>query len=267
MTLAYETTRAVTASASVVLARNPGMMTLDGTNTWILRAPGNDRAIVVDPGPDHDVHLDAVVAAAGDVAAILLTHHHHDHSAGAMRLAHRTRAPIRVLDPGDHFGTEGLRDGEVVTAAGVDVRVWRTPGHTADSLSFLIDDEAVLTGDTILGRGTTVVAYPDGNLGDYLASLRRCANSATSPSCPATDLSSPPPARQPPPTSITVKSGWTRCDGRWPSSIPNSSPRGPASGRRTGLPRRRSRALARGPAVGAGPARLSRRLNPVRQPG
>ncbi len=173
MTLAYETTRAVTASASVVLARNPGMMTLDGTNTWILRAPGNDRAIVVDPGPDHDVHLDAVVAAAGDVAAILLTHHHHDHSAGAMRLAHRTRAPIRVLDPGDHFGTEGLRDGEVVTAAGVDVRVWRTPGHTADSLSFLIDDEAVLTGDTILGRGTTVVAYPDGNLGDYLASLRR----------------------------------------------------------------------------------------------
>ena len=173
MSLDYETARTVTANASVVLARNPGLMTLDGTNTWILRAPGAARSIVVDPGPDHDVHLDAVLGAAGEVAAILLTHHHHDHSAGAHRLAERAHAPVLALDPGDRLGSEGLHDGQVVAAAGLEVRVWRTPGHTADSLSFLIEDEAVLTGDTILGRGTSVVAHPDGDLGDYLASLRR----------------------------------------------------------------------------------------------
>jgi glyoxylase-like metal-dependent hydrolase (beta-lactamase superfamily II) len=76
------------------------------------------------------------------------------------------------------LGGEGLVEGDVVAAAGIEVRVWATPGHTADSLSFLLEPfdggaAAVLTGDTILGRGTTVVAYPDGELGSYLESLRR----------------------------------------------------------------------------------------------
>jgi glyoxylase-like metal-dependent hydrolase (beta-lactamase superfamily II) len=112
------------------------------------------------------------------VATILLTHHHVDHSAGARRLAELTGAPVRALDPAQRLGDEGLGEGDVVVAAGIELRVWATPGHSSDSLSFLLQDAtgpAVLTGDTILGRGTTVVAHPDGDLGDYLASLRRLA--------------------------------------------------------------------------------------------
>lgn len=163
--------RQVTATAAVVLAPNPGPMTLDGTNTWVLRAPGHEAAVVVDPGPLHDGHL-ARVAAEGPVAVILLTHGHHDHSEGARRLAERTGASVRALDPRHRLGDEGLADGDVVAAAGLEIRVAHTPGHSSDSLCFLLPD-AVLTGDTILGRGTTVVAHPDGVLHDYLASLQR----------------------------------------------------------------------------------------------
>jgi glyoxylase-like metal-dependent hydrolase (beta-lactamase superfamily II) len=180
---AYETLREVTPYAGVVLAENPSSMTLEGTNTWVLRAPGSESAIVVDPGPDHDAHLRPVLAAAGKVATILLTHGHIDHTAGAHRLAERTGATVRALDPRGRLGREGsdgivgLHEGDVVEAAGLEVRIWATPGHSSDSLCFLIDDGAVapalLTGDTILGRGTTVVAHPDGELGPYLASLRR----------------------------------------------------------------------------------------------
>ena len=177
--LAYETPRHVTPYAAVVLASNPSLMTLEGTNTWLLRSPDADSAIVVDPGPDDEGHLEAVVAAAGKVAGILLTHGHLDHSEGARRLAELTGSSVRALDPAHRLGDEGLGEGDVVAAAGLEVRVWATPGHTADSLSFLVADgssSAVLTGDTILGRGTTVVAYPHGKLGDYLASLRRLSS-------------------------------------------------------------------------------------------
>jgi glyoxylase-like metal-dependent hydrolase (beta-lactamase superfamily II) len=173
---AYETQRPVTPYAAVVLAANPGLMTLDGTNTWLLRAPESPDAVVVDPGPDDEAHLAAVAAAAGRVATIVLTHGHRDHSAGAARLHELTGAPVRALDPAHRLGDEGLGEGDVVAASGVEVRVWATPGHTSDSLSFVLesgDAPAVLTGDTILGRGTTVVAHPDGSLGAYLASLRR----------------------------------------------------------------------------------------------
>jgi len=163
--------RRVTASAGVVLAPNPGPMTLDGTNTWVLRAPGSERAVVVDPGPLHETHL-AEVAALGPVDVVLLTHGHADHSEGARRFAELTGAPVRALDPAHRLGDEGLGEGDVVVGGGLEVRVLATPGHTSDSLSFVLDD-AVLTGDTVLGRGTTVVAHPDGVLGDYLASLRR----------------------------------------------------------------------------------------------
>lgn len=163
--------RRVTGTASVVLAPNPGPMTLEGTNTWVLRAPGSESCVVVDPGPRHEGHL-ALVAAQGPVELVLLTHGHHDHSEGAARLAELTGAPVRALDPAHRLGDEGLSGGDVVAAAGLELRVLATPGHTSDSLSFVLDD-AVLTGDTVLGRGTTVVAHPDGVLGDYLASLRR----------------------------------------------------------------------------------------------
>ena len=164
--------RQVTPCAAVILAPNPGPMTLDGTNTWVLRAPGEDRSLVVDPGPLDEGHLAAVAATQPEL--ILLTHRHFDHSEGAQRLHDLTGADVLSLDPSFTIGGESLHvDGQSVTAAGVTVTVIHTPGHSSDSLSLhLVDDDAVLTGDTILGRGTTVVAHPDGVLADYLESLR-----------------------------------------------------------------------------------------------
>jgi glyoxylase-like metal-dependent hydrolase (beta-lactamase superfamily II) len=164
--------RQVTPTAGVVLCDNPGPMTLDGTNTWVLRVPGHEGSVVVDPGPLHEEHLQAVAAVAGRVDAVLLTHGHFDHSQGAPRFAELTGATVRALDPAHRLGDEGLGEGDVVVGGGLEVRVMATPGHSADSLSFQLPD-AVLTGDTVLGRGTTVVAHPDGVLADYLASLRR----------------------------------------------------------------------------------------------
>jgi glyoxylase-like metal-dependent hydrolase (beta-lactamase superfamily II) len=160
--------------AQCVLAPNPGPMTLDGTNTWILRADESGPSVVVDPGPLDEGHLRAVAAAAGDVVAVLLTHGHPDHSDGAQAFAERVGCGVRALDPTFVYGDEGLRGGDVVEVDGLEIRVVATPGHTSDSLSFLVPaDQAVLTGDTVLGRGTTVVAHPDGELAAYLASLHR----------------------------------------------------------------------------------------------
>ncbi|MCW2542668.1 MAG: beta-lactamase domain protein [Frankiales bacterium] len=165
--------RQVTPHAAVILAPNPGPMTLDGTNTWILRAPGHVDSVVIDPGPLHQAHLDAV--AATNPVLIVLTHRHFDHSEGAQRLHDMTGADVVSLDPAFTIGGESLHeDGESFGGAGVSLTVIHTPGHSSDSLSLhLVDDNAVLTGDTILGRGTTVVAHPDGVLADYLDSLRR----------------------------------------------------------------------------------------------
>ncbi|MFC9429510.1 MBL fold metallo-hydrolase [Streptomyces sp. NPDC056987] len=167
-----------TARAVNVLAPNPSPMTLDGTNTWIVSEPGSDLAVVIDPGPLDDAHLKAVIGAAERagkrVALTLLTHGHPDHAEGAARFAALTRTDVRALDPALRLGDEGLAAGDVVTTGGLELRVVPTPGHTSDSLCFhLPADRAVLTGDTVLGRGTTLVAHPDGRLGDYLDSLRR----------------------------------------------------------------------------------------------
>ncbi|MEV1019817.1 MBL fold metallo-hydrolase [Streptomyces sp. NPDC050264] len=167
-----------TARAVNVLAPNASAMTLDGTNTWIVAEPGSDLAVVIDPGPLDDAHLTRVIATAERagrrVALTLLTHGHPDHAEGAARFAELTGTKVRALDPALRLGDEGLAAGDVVRTGGLELRVVPTPGHTADSLCFhLPADRAVLTGDTILGRGTTVVAHPDGRLGDYLDSLRR----------------------------------------------------------------------------------------------
>ncbi|MFG2637513.1 MBL fold metallo-hydrolase [Streptomyces sp. NPDC048362] len=161
-----------------VLAPNPSAMTLDGTNTWIVAEPDSDLAVVIDPGPLDEGHLRTVVytaeRAGRRIALTLLTHGHPDHAEGAGRFAELTGTRVRALDPALRLGDEGLAAGDVITVGGLELRVVPTPGHTADSLSFhLPADRAVLTGDTVLGRGTTVVAHPDGRLGDYLDSLRR----------------------------------------------------------------------------------------------
>lgn len=164
-----------TARARCVLAPNPSPMTLDGTNTWVIAEPGSSSVLVVDPGPDDEAHLRRTlsVASAGDrrVAQIVLTHGHPDHAAGAARFAELTGAPVGALDPARRLGSEGFGEGTVLTAGGCELRVVPTPGHTADSLSLvLVADGALLTGDTVLGRGTTVIAE-DGSLGDYLRTL------------------------------------------------------------------------------------------------
>lgn len=161
----------VTDYATLVRAGNPGPMTLEGTNTWILRAPGSAAAVVVDPGPllvDHlQAVLDTIEAFGCAVGVVLLTHGHPDHSDGAGWFADKAGCEIRPA-------TDGLADGELITAGDLQVEVVTSPGHTADSVCFwLPQDDSLLTGDTVLGRGTSVVAYPDGALGPYLDSLAK----------------------------------------------------------------------------------------------
>ncbi|MGI5212933.1 MBL fold metallo-hydrolase [Plantactinospora sp. CA-290183] len=162
--------------AALCRAPNPGPMTLDGTNTWVLGVPGAGGVVVVDPGPLDEGHLAAVVAL-GPVAGVLLTHGHPDHAEGLARFLELSGAPRLLAEPGV----------AAVDAAGLRLRRLDTPGHTADSVCFLVEaagERAVCTGDTILGRGTTVVAYPDGDLGDYLDSLAALAGYEGIPALP-----------------------------------------------------------------------------------
>jgi glyoxylase-like metal-dependent hydrolase (beta-lactamase superfamily II) len=164
----------VTARATCVLAPNPGVMTLEGTNTWVLIEPGSSAAVVVDPGPLDEHHLrrvlDLVARRGATVALTLLTHRHLDHAESAGRFAALTGAPVRALGAGH----DDLADADRLTVDGLELAVVATPGHTSDSLSLLLAAEnALLTGDTILGHGTSVVAWPDGELAAYLLSLQR----------------------------------------------------------------------------------------------
>ena len=171
---AYGELRQVTPSAAVVLEDNPGPMTLEGTNTWLLRAPGAAACVIVDPGYEDVPHLSRVAEAAGEVELILVTHQHPDHVEGAPWLAARVDAPVRTFDPSLCVGARPLTDGEIIEAAGLSIEVLHTPGHTEDSVCLAVDG-AVLTGDSMLGRGTTVIS----DLGAYLDSLRRLAEVAT----------------------------------------------------------------------------------------
>lgn len=188
------TVRPVTRLASVRLAPNPGPMTLDGTNSYVLRDPSGPGCVVVDPGPNDEAHLREL--ADQDVALVLITHQHHDHTDGAARLHEFTGAPVRAASAEHcHGSAPVLRDGERLEIAGVAIDVVATPGHTADSVSFHLPDDApldtapaapsgagsVLTGDTVLGRGSTVIGIPDGTLAQYLASLRTLASLGDGP--------------------------------------------------------------------------------------
>jgi len=168
--------------ATRVLAPNPSPMTLEGTNTYLLRRPDSYKVVVVDPGPLNAVHLRRVVSL-GLVEMIVLTHHHADHTQAAQRLSMITGAPVRSFDESLCVNAPSLSDGEELIAGGIRIRVIATPGHTRDSICIHLPDDrqlqvstdrgSMLTGDTILGRGTTVIAQPDGSLRDYLATLER----------------------------------------------------------------------------------------------
>ena len=160
-----------------ILAPNPGPMTLEGTNTWVIGPPGGP-ALVVDPGPLDEDHLHQVQREAGEVAVTVLTHRHLDHSEGASRFAELTGAGVRAADPTYAVTTDNcdgrLADGQDLSTGELSVRVLATPGHTSDSTSLLITSAAgawLLTGDMVLGHGTTVITHPDGDLAAYLDSL------------------------------------------------------------------------------------------------
>ncbi len=154
-------------------APNPGPMTLDGTNTWLLRASGTTGWIVIDPGPDDPDHI-AAVAAVGPIAAIFVTHRHLDHVGGLDRLHEKTGAPVRAADAKWCRESDPISGGDRFEVPGLTLDVISTPGHTSDSVCIVAtrdSERVVCTGDTILGRGTTVVAWPDGDLGAYLSTL------------------------------------------------------------------------------------------------
>jgi len=177
-----------------VVAPNPGPYTGPGTNTWIVDA--GPVVVVIDPGPDDDSHLAAerftfgntvavvevrgVISDAADtvealdrlrqhdatVGVVLVTHSHPDHLPLAERLAATHRASVRRYPD--------LGDGDVVRAGRLNLTALYTPGHSADHLCFLIaEDRAVFTGDLVLGKGSSMVTYPEGNVAAYLRSLER----------------------------------------------------------------------------------------------
>ena len=150
-----------------LLAPNPGPFTLEGTNTWIV---GVNHTFVIDPGPDDEEHIQAVRRQAGAIEAILLTHHHPDHAPGASRLAALSGAPVLALRPEE--GEQHVVDGEILEAEGVTLRVVHAPGHTQDHVVFQeANTGSLFTGDAVLGRGTSVVDPPDGDMGAYMRTL------------------------------------------------------------------------------------------------
>jgi glyoxylase-like metal-dependent hydrolase (beta-lactamase superfamily II) len=152
-----------------VLAPNPGLFTLEGTNTWVV---GTGPGLVIDPGPDDERHLEAVMDRAGTIGAILLTHHHADHASGAARLARMSGADVAAFSPlpSEH----ALRDGQVISSGDVALTAIHAPGHASDHVVFFHPEaRALFTGDAVLGRGTSVIDPPDGDLPAYLESLDR----------------------------------------------------------------------------------------------
>jgi glyoxylase-like metal-dependent hydrolase (beta-lactamase superfamily II) len=171
-----------------VLAPNPSPFTYTGTQTYLV---GEGEVAVIDPGPDLPGHLEALTAAlAGErVVAILCTHTHRDHSPASRPLAAATGAPIvgcaplslddsgprsdEAFDP-DYRPDRILADGERIGAAGWTIEAVATPGHTSNHLCLALAGEgALFTGDHVMGWSTSVVAPPDGNMADYMASLER----------------------------------------------------------------------------------------------
>lgn len=160
-----------------ILAPNPSVYTLEGTNTWIV---GEGPTVVIDPGPDDDGHLAEVaevVAQRGGVGAVLVTHDHPDHAPGAAPFAERVGAPLYAFRL---QGAEHLRDGQRIRGgttgdgAALDLVALHTPGHTSDHVAFHVASSAALfTGDAVLGRGTSFIDPPDGDLRQYLRSLDR----------------------------------------------------------------------------------------------
>jgi glyoxylase-like metal-dependent hydrolase (beta-lactamase superfamily II) len=153
-----------------LIAANPGPYTLDGTRTYVL----NDRA-VLDPGPALEDHVETILACCPRLESIFLTHRHADH-AGSVEVL-RERSGARVYAPAGVSVAElvdhTVESGETYEVGDGTLQAIGTPGHTAEHVCYLSEDGSLFTGDTILGEGTTTIFPPDGDMGDYLDSLRK----------------------------------------------------------------------------------------------
>ena len=178
---------------SRVLAPNPSPFTYEGTQTYVV---GDVDVAVIDPGPDDSAHLDALEAAIDGrrVVAIMCTHTHRDHSPAARPLALRTGAPVigcaplamdddgpradAAFDP-DYAPDHVLGEGDQVAGQGWTLTALATPGHTSNHLCYALEEEqALFTGDHVMGWSTSVVSPPDGDMSDYLRSLERLVGRA-----------------------------------------------------------------------------------------
>lgn len=174
-----------------VLAPNPSPYTFTGTQTYVVGEPNGPDCAVIDPGPDETAHIDAIEAAVAGrtITAIMCTHTHRDHSPAAAPLAERTGAPIVGCAPlvlkSNHLRadeafdetyapTRVLEDGEQMRGTGWTLTAVATPGHTSNHLCFALEESGSLfTGDHVMGWSTSVVIPPDGDMGDYMASLEK----------------------------------------------------------------------------------------------
>lgn len=156
----------------VVLAPNPGVMTGPGTNTYVV---GQGPYCVIDPAVEDDEYLAAIRAVAPEISCVVVTHRHPDHTGGVAALAGEA-IPVRAFgdEEIDGIAPEPIADGDVLEVGGARLRVLHCPGHARDHVNLYLEGAASLfAGDNVLGEGTAVIAPPDGNMGDYLASLER----------------------------------------------------------------------------------------------
>lgn len=160
----------VSPSVTCVLAQNPSPMTGRGTNSYVI-TDGSGRTLVVDPGPLIDEHHVAL-ESLGSPQTILLSHSHFDHSESAPLLAEKWGVPVYAMDGSCVRDTQPLGHGQLIEHGELRIRVLHTPGHTPDSVSFAVDaDRVLLSGDTVLGDGSTALLHPEGRLDDYFRTL------------------------------------------------------------------------------------------------